>query len=313
MFARRGEKRCRLFWTSKSKKIRQAQQLFRISRRARSRRSFVSGQEVACQLAAELSVRGLQVTGEATYVDDIPLPANTLYAAVVPSTHAHAKLLSVDPSEAIKVSTACDSGSPLSSARGPLASKSGSVGRAFLRISVPLGMQGSAAPEPALLAVARVCRSTTMRANTYKLWPAFRFHSRHGKEPAREVGAGPARWHSHTGACIDVILVCNVQAPPSLSHVTCRRPISVVCSVQAPGVAGFFGARDVPGDNRVGAVVHDEDLFADGLVTCVGQPIGVIVADSEAQARSAARWRLPPPPNPAHPALSAVHSRGSGG
>lgn len=114
MFARRGEKRCRLFWTSKSKKIRQAHQLFRISRRARSRRSlFVSGQEVACQLAAELSVRGLQVTGEATYVDDIPLPANTLYAAVVPSTHAHAKLLSVDPSEAIKVSTACDSGSPL--------------------------------------------------------------------------------------------------------------------------------------------------------------------------------------------------------
>ena len=64
------------------------------------------------------------------------------------------------------------------------------------------------------------------------------------------------------------------------------------CDVQAPGVAGFFGAGDVPGDNCVGAVVHDEDLFADGAVTCVGQPIGLIVADSEAQARAAARWPL---------------------
>lgn len=46
---------------------------------------------------------GMQVTGEATYVDDIPLPANTLYAAVVPSARPHAKLLSVDTSEALKV------------------------------------------------------------------------------------------------------------------------------------------------------------------------------------------------------------------
>jgi len=101
----------------------------------------------------------MQVTGEATYVDDIPLPANTLYAAVVPSARPHAKLLSVDTSEALK----------------------------------------------------------------------------------------------------------------------------------AEGVEAFFGAKDVPGDNRVGAVEHDEHLFADGLVTCVGQAIGVIVADTEAHARAAVR------------------------
>ena len=41
--------------------------------------------------------------------------------------------------------------------------------------------------------------------------------------------------------------------------------------MQAAGVAGFFGAKDVPGDNRIGAVVHDEELFATELVTCVGQ------------------------------------------
>ena len=40
---------------------------------------------------------------------------------------------------------------------------------------------------------------------------------------------------------------------------------------QAAGVAGFFSAKDVPGDNRIGAVVHDEELFAEEVVTCVGQ------------------------------------------
>jgi xanthine dehydrogenase/oxidase len=40
-----------------------------------------------------------QVTGEAIYVDDIPLPSNALHAALVTSTRAHARLLSVDTKE----------------------------------------------------------------------------------------------------------------------------------------------------------------------------------------------------------------------
>jgi xanthine dehydrogenase/oxidase len=55
-------------------------------------------------------------------------------------------------------------------------------------------------------------------------------------------------------------------------------------------VEGFFSAKDVPGENRVGAVVHDEDLFADGVVTAVGQAIGIVVADTQAHARAAARY-----------------------
>lgn len=34
---------------------------------------------------------------------------------------------------------------------------------------------------------------------------------------------------------------------------------------------GYFGAKDVPGDNHIGAVIHDEELFATDKVTCVGQ------------------------------------------
>lgn len=42
----------------------------------------------------------LQVTGEAEYVDDIAMPPHGLHAALVMSTKPHAKLVSIDPSEA---------------------------------------------------------------------------------------------------------------------------------------------------------------------------------------------------------------------
>jgi hypothetical protein len=44
-----------------------------------------------------------QVCGEAVYVDDIKLPADALVAALVTSTRPHARLLAVDPSEALEV------------------------------------------------------------------------------------------------------------------------------------------------------------------------------------------------------------------
>lgn len=44
-----------------------------------------------------------QTTGEAIYVDDMPKWTNELYLALVLSTRAHAKILSVDATEALKV------------------------------------------------------------------------------------------------------------------------------------------------------------------------------------------------------------------
>lgn len=44
-----------------------------------------------------------QAAGEALYVDDMPHFQNELYAAVVLSTKAHARILSIDESEALKV------------------------------------------------------------------------------------------------------------------------------------------------------------------------------------------------------------------
>lgn len=42
-----------------------------------------------------------QVSGEARYVDDMPKLKNELYAGLVMSTRAHAKILNVDASEAL--------------------------------------------------------------------------------------------------------------------------------------------------------------------------------------------------------------------
>ena len=50
-----------------------------------------------------------QVTGEAQYTDDVPLPPNVLHAALVTSTRPHAKILSVDASAAEQVNPSAHS------------------------------------------------------------------------------------------------------------------------------------------------------------------------------------------------------------
>lgn len=42
-----------------------------------------------------------QATGEAKYIDDNPLLANELHAALVLSTRAHARILAIDTTEAL--------------------------------------------------------------------------------------------------------------------------------------------------------------------------------------------------------------------
>lgn len=44
-----------------------------------------------------------QATGEAKYVDDIPQQVDELYLALVLSTQAHARILEIDPSEALTI------------------------------------------------------------------------------------------------------------------------------------------------------------------------------------------------------------------
>ena len=57
----------------------------------------------------------------------------------------------------------------------------------------------------------------------------------------------------------------------------------------AEGVVGVCVARDIPGENNCGPIVHDEKIFATDLVEYVGQAIFAIAATTVDQARRAAR------------------------
>ncbi|MER1966613.1 xanthine dehydrogenase molybdopterin binding subunit [Castellaniella sp. GW247-6E4] len=58
---------------------------------------------------------------------------------------------------------------------------------------------------------------------------------------------------------------------------------------RAPGVIAVYTARDLPGANNCGPVIHDDPLLADGLVQYIGQPLFVVVASTVDAARRAAR------------------------
>jgi xanthine dehydrogenase large subunit len=56
---------------------------------------------------------------------------------------------------------------------------------------------------------------------------------------------------------------------------------------QSGGVRAVLTAADIPGSNQIGTLVADEPLLAEDTVDFVGQPVALVVADSEAAARAA--------------------------
>lgn len=57
----------------------------------------------------------------------------------------------------------------------------------------------------------------------------------------------------------------------------------------AEGVVAVLTAADIPGENNVGPVAHDDRLLADGEVICHGQAVFLVAATSQRAARAAAR------------------------
>jgi xanthine dehydrogenase large subunit len=55
------------------------------------------------------------------------------------------------------------------------------------------------------------------------------------------------------------------------------------------GVVAVYTAKDIPGTNDCGPIIHDDPILSEGLVEYVGQPIFIVVADSHDNARRAAR------------------------
>jgi len=79
-----------------------------------------------------------------------------------------------------------------------------------------------------------------------------------------------------------------------------------------PGIHGVFTAADIPGDNLIGPIQHDEPLLADGEVHFFGQAIALVVGDSIAACRAAAsHLRVFSEPLPAIVTLEDAIDQGS--
>ena len=65
--------------------------------------------------------------------------------------------------------------------------------------------------------------------------------------------------------------------------------IDRVAALASAGVIAVYTAADIPGNNRYGAIVHDEPFLAEGTVQFVGQAVAVVLATSMRAARVAAR------------------------
>jgi xanthine dehydrogenase large subunit len=55
------------------------------------------------------------------------------------------------------------------------------------------------------------------------------------------------------------------------------------------GVVAVYTARDIPGENNCGPIIHDDPFLADKVVLFVGQPVAVVVAREMLYAREAAK------------------------
>ncbi|MVO97913.1 molybdopterin-dependent oxidoreductase, partial [Rhizobium leguminosarum bv. phaseoli] len=67
------------------------------------------------------------------------------------------------------------------------------------------------------------------------------------------------------------------------------RGVDAAAARALPGVRDIVLAADVPGDRVLAAFAHDEPVFAQDTVQFAGQVIGLVLADTVAQARRAAR------------------------
>jgi len=86
--------------------------------------------------------------------------------------------------------------------------------------------------------------------------------------------------------------------------------LTAVCA--APGVAAVFTAADIPGENNVGPVFHDDLLFAEDEILYPGQPLFVVAATSNRAARAAAQLaKVETEPLPAFVTIAEALAAGS--
>ncbi len=82
-----------------------------------------------------------------------------------------------------------------------------------------------------------------------------------------------------------LVSLSPVQAPHAHARIVA---IDSAAAAAMPGVLAVLTARDVPGENDTGPIVHDEPLIPADTVNFFGQAVAWVVATDEAAARAAA-------------------------
>jgi xanthine dehydrogenase large subunit len=112
--------------------------------------------------------------------------------------------------------------------------------------------------------------------------------------------AGAARHHDSAAKHVAgrAVYIDDMPEPPGLLHLCLglsERAHAKILAMDlsavraAPGAVAVFTARDIPGKNDVGPVIHDDPIFADGLVQYAGQSLFAVAAETVELARTAAR------------------------
>ncbi|SNC67873.1 xanthine dehydrogenase large subunit [Hymenobacter gelipurpurascens] len=65
--------------------------------------------------------------------------------------------------------------------------------------------------------------------------------------------------------------------------------IDFEAALDQPGVIRVLTAADIPGENQIGGIVPDEPLLAEGHVHFRGQPVALVLAETDHQAQAALR------------------------
>ncbi|HVF47742.1 MAG TPA: molybdopterin cofactor-binding domain-containing protein [Pyrinomonadaceae bacterium] len=82
------------------------------------------------------------------------------------------------------------------------------------------------------------------------------------------------------------LYACVFDSPVALCKV---KHVDTTEAERSEGVFRVITAKDLLGENQIGGIVPDEPLLAEGEVHFQGQPIAIVVADSEESARKAAK------------------------
>jgi len=65
--------------------------------------------------------------------------------------------------------------------------------------------------------------------------------------------------------------------------------LDIAAARACPGIVAVLTAADIPGQNQIGNIIQDEPLLAEGEVHFQGQPVALVLAEREDQARRAAQ------------------------